>query len=590
VQPVSVHLAVLAIAEDPAYADEAITAAVTEPATAAGHRIIERAVVADRQLEIRDQLARWMTNRQIDVVIVTGVSESDHTSQAISPLITQRLPGFTDLFRWLAYQAIGASAMLSNAEAARCGETLVFVLPASVEAVRAAMDKLILPQLDPNTKPKNLIAMLPRLRPNDAVPAPVVPEKTAAGAGPPARLPARRDRPRTGKHVIAHHKASDDAFSAETTRPIDVEKLEQQIALSEGSDPTRQVKAPSAGDDPTDRQTLPAGSGSVRAHSEPIAPPVQSARSGPPPPPRRRTPPPLPPNSSTARRPPVGPPPAPPPPATSAPVDAEALPPTTRRPAPATMRVFPASRARNTHRIIIATLATVFAGFVIAIVWQLASGSRPAESTAAAQPRPPAPPPPPLATVVEPRAPLADAAAPEVDVEAVEVAPPVDAGAVARRPGTHPPAPPRADAPASTDGQHATARTPAPSDHPEPVADGCDEVSCVLSHYEQSCCARYKPAQEQFKPSSGTPDELTRPMVKAAVATVKPRISACNDKLQAKGTVKLAVSVDGEGNVSSVDVADTPDPTLGSCVAAAMRAAKFGKSKTGGSFTYPFVF
>lgn len=114
-----------------------------------------------------------------------------------------------------------------------------------------------------------------------------------------------------------------------------------------------------------------------------------------------------------------------------------------------------------------------------------------------------------------------------------------------------------------------------------------------MSHYAQPCCDRFKPAAhpDEFQPSAGgVPDKLTRPMVHAAVDQIKPRVSACGEKTAAKGTVKLSVTVDGNGAVSDVSVDETPDDALGACVASAMRAAKFGKSQKGGSFSFPFVF
>jgi TonB family protein len=79
-------------------------------------------------------------------------------------------------------------------------------------------------------------------------------------------------------------------------------------------------------------------------------------------------------------------------------------------------------------------------------------------------------------------------------------------------------------------------------------------------------------------------------MVRDAVARVKPRISACGDKSGARGTVKVAVTVDASGDVSEISVEESPDAALGTCVSSAMRAAHFGRSKAGGSFKYPFVF
>lgn len=277
VQSVSVHIAVLAVGKD-----AAPTQAVTELATKAGHAVLGRATVSDTANAIRGQLARWIDDPNIDVVIVSGGIESDNTSSALKPFVTQTLPGFTDLFRYLAFQEIGASAMLSNAEAAQCGSTFVFVLPASEGAVRAAMQKLILPQLDPNTTPKNLVSSMPRLREgNDAVPVAVVMEKTAGGSGltPKApALPALRERPRTGANVIT--RKPDDP----PTKPIDVAKLERQIALSESSHQlTKRVdllQMPADDGDTLDDTLADVGAGprAKRPESEP-APPPPPARS-----------------------------------------------------------------------------------------------------------------------------------------------------------------------------------------------------------------------------------------------------------------------------------------------------------------------
>jgi len=65
---------------------------------------------------------------------------------------------------------------------------------------------------------------------------------------------------------------------------------------------------------------------------------------------------------------------------------------------------------------------------------------------------------------------------------------------------------------------------------------------------------------------------------------------ACGDKSSAKGQVKVSVKVEASGSVSRRLGQDTPDAGLGSCVAAAMQKAKFGKTQNGGSFGYPFVF
>src|SRR5262249_52768347 len=155
-------------------------------------------------------------------------SDSDAASKALRPLITEVLPGFTDLFRWLMFQEAGASAMLSSAEAAQCNTTIVFVLPGAIEQ---AMDKLILPQFDPKTTPRNLVEKLPRLRTEpEAVPQAIAAEKTQGGSGLPARLPAfpsGRMRSRTGANVVHRETGTDDP-----TKRIDLFALENELAAA----------------------------------------------------------------------------------------------------------------------------------------------------------------------------------------------------------------------------------------------------------------------------------------------------------------------------------------------------------------------
>ncbi len=77
----------------------------------------------------------------------TGISKRDNTYEAVSAHLEKYLPGFGEIFRMLSYQEIGAAAMLSRATAGLYRDALVFSTPGSTNAVRLAMEKLILPQL-----------------------------------------------------------------------------------------------------------------------------------------------------------------------------------------------------------------------------------------------------------------------------------------------------------------------------------------------------------------------------------------------------------------------------------------------------------
>lgn len=134
---------------------------------AAGHAIALRRIVKDDLLAIRGALSFAIESSAIDVVITTGgtgITQRDVTPEALAPLVTKAIVGFGELFRWLSYAEIGASTIQSRAEAALCGTTLVFLLPGSTGAVRLALDKILLPQLDSRTKPCNFVELLPRVR------------------------------------------------------------------------------------------------------------------------------------------------------------------------------------------------------------------------------------------------------------------------------------------------------------------------------------------------------------------------------------------------------------------------------------------
>ncbi len=132
----------------------------------AGHELLTRRVVRDDVQAIRAELASFMAE-SADVVVITGgtgLTRRDVTPEALAPLISKSIPGFGELFRQLSYAEIGAATIQSRAEAALCDRTLVFALPGSTAAVRLALQKIIVPQLDSRTRPCNFAELLPRMR------------------------------------------------------------------------------------------------------------------------------------------------------------------------------------------------------------------------------------------------------------------------------------------------------------------------------------------------------------------------------------------------------------------------------------------
>jgi molybdenum cofactor biosynthesis protein B len=132
---------------------------------AAGHRIAQRVLIKDDLSGIRASLAALIADPAVQVVLATGgtgITARDVTVEALAPLVTKHIPGFGELFRWLSFAEIGASTIQSRACAALCDKTLVFALPGSRGAVKLALERIVLPQLDSRTRPCNFAELMPR--------------------------------------------------------------------------------------------------------------------------------------------------------------------------------------------------------------------------------------------------------------------------------------------------------------------------------------------------------------------------------------------------------------------------------------------
>jgi molybdopterin adenylyltransferase len=62
-------------------------------------------------------------------------------------MLEKKLDGFGEIFRVLSYEEIGAAAILSRAVAGTVGTKLVTCLPGSRNAVRLAVEKLLVPEI-----------------------------------------------------------------------------------------------------------------------------------------------------------------------------------------------------------------------------------------------------------------------------------------------------------------------------------------------------------------------------------------------------------------------------------------------------------
>jgi molybdenum cofactor biosynthesis protein B len=164
---IPVNVAVLTVSDTRTLETDGSGKYIADRLTEVGHHVVTRTIVKDGELAIRAQLAAWIADPGIDVVIATGgtgVTPRDVTPEALAPLISKHIPGFGELFRYLSYADIGSSTIQSRADAALCGQTYVFLLPGSTGGVKLGVEKILIPQLDHRQKPCNFVMLLPRIK------------------------------------------------------------------------------------------------------------------------------------------------------------------------------------------------------------------------------------------------------------------------------------------------------------------------------------------------------------------------------------------------------------------------------------------
>lgn len=133
----------------------------------AGHHIAWKEIVPDDLGQVRAAMQKAIDDHDVDVLITTGgtgLTDRDITPDALEPLVTKSIPGFGELFRMLSYEEIGTSTIQSRVTAGLCSGTFIFVLPGSTGAVRTAMDRILIKQLDARHKPCNFPMLFDRIR------------------------------------------------------------------------------------------------------------------------------------------------------------------------------------------------------------------------------------------------------------------------------------------------------------------------------------------------------------------------------------------------------------------------------------------
>lgn len=160
-----VRIAVLTVSDTRDLASDTSGDILVQRLTGAGHALAGRALVRDDVGAIEEQVAAWVEDGAVDVILTTGgtgLTGRDVTPQAIEPMFDKRIDGFSVIFHLVSYGKVGLSTLQSRAVAGLIGRVFVFCLPGSNGACKDGWD-VIGPQLDSRHAPCNLVEIMPRL-------------------------------------------------------------------------------------------------------------------------------------------------------------------------------------------------------------------------------------------------------------------------------------------------------------------------------------------------------------------------------------------------------------------------------------------
>lgn len=124
---------------------------IREQLETAGHQVASYHLIKDEAAAIEDLLDELtQPNGAARVILInggTGIAPRDRTYDVVARKLEKTLPGFGEIFRMLSYSEVGAAAMMSRAVAGVYRQKVIISIPGSSNAVRLAMEKLIMPEL-----------------------------------------------------------------------------------------------------------------------------------------------------------------------------------------------------------------------------------------------------------------------------------------------------------------------------------------------------------------------------------------------------------------------------------------------------------
>ncbi|HCK4933651.1 molybdenum cofactor biosynthesis protein B [Pseudomonas aeruginosa] len=165
---VPLNIAVLTVSDTRTLETDTSGQLFVDRLTEAGHNLAARVLLKDDLYRIRAQVATWIAEDSVQVVLITGgtgFTGRDSTPEAVACLLDKQVDGFGELFRQISLADIGISTIQSRALAGLSNGTLVCCLPGSTNACRTAWEGILVEQLDARHRPCNFVPHLKQAAP-----------------------------------------------------------------------------------------------------------------------------------------------------------------------------------------------------------------------------------------------------------------------------------------------------------------------------------------------------------------------------------------------------------------------------------------
>ncbi len=144
------RVGILSMSSSRTLAEDESGAWIRKHAEKEGHTVVFHGRIPDDEAEIRKAVRDVIREHTPHAMILTGgtgITRSDVTIEAVTPMFRKTLTAFSTLFTMLSFEEIDSAAILSRAAAGIVADTVLFCLPGSLKACKLACNAIIFPEL-----------------------------------------------------------------------------------------------------------------------------------------------------------------------------------------------------------------------------------------------------------------------------------------------------------------------------------------------------------------------------------------------------------------------------------------------------------